>query len=126
MFKLSNLVIPPWLNVILTYWKPILLVVGVAGIWFAGDYHGHASERRKNEIVLLQMAENARKDHDAMQAALDKAADDFEHYRTSNDKLLDDAESELQNEISKNPAYGTCHVGAGFMQSYSNLATGHP
>ena len=130
MSLIGSLITPPWIQLLLAflkdYWKPIFAIVVAIVVWLSGNHHGHSIEKAKYEAILFAAHEKAQNDHDALQSLLNKSSADFEKYRAENEKLLDDAERELLNEISTNPSYSACHVGAGFMQSYSQLASGKP
>lgn len=77
------------LRLLQTYWKPLILVLAVAGIYLLGRVHGADGVRAEWTADTMRQMEAASKEHARMQAAADRA--DAEASRTI---------SRLRNEMS--------------------------
>lgn len=103
----------------------ILAVIALLiGTFLYGNYHGHQAENKTWQIKYDKAQLDAQKDHDAMQAKLDKATLDFTEKKALSDSIYTQQLKELTNAIQANAAFGTCHAGSDFVRIYNSVAAG--
>lgn len=107
-------------------WRPLLAALLVLVFFAAGWQNGHNRAVAACAAREAQAEQAALARENAMQALVNDISEKFEAERTARLAEKTSLEKELENERRTNPAYGSCHAGARFLQLYTAAASGSP